>query len=434
MGAMGADKCVEPTMSLLGETCDNSCLGYCDLSGSDARCNNNRCERRVVGSSTSARPGIGCMCDGSCGANMACDYNATRAASLNVCRFNSVLPAGAKCTASSECVGSQTCDNGVCTGRALNDLCSLSVMDCAPPAVCITEEAADSTVTRCLTPRTAGAKCIRDADCQSASCDTSKRVCVERFSVPAGGNCTSDAACESHHCGTDAFGSMSPGRCSETVRTRGAGGKCPNGDINCQPGHLCIGTEDKECADVRGIDCLNGASCGNGACSCAGSSLKCFPRNYPPAECDAAKYDLFAAVPSYVSTPISYMRSLTSFAFVLPYNRYPSQLQDLTAKYFCCLLTKGSIGYNEFINTARVQAFASTKLDCKADPPVWIDVDAADPTATPKRCTLTERLTVDDLVVGGNANSAPMLGQLSAASAVAPSLVVSALAASLKRG
>jgi len=313
-------------------------------------------------------------------AYLTCDFDVNRTATENVCRPDN-LPAGSSCVIDAQCVGGD-CTNGVCQGDDTGTPCFDSNR-CNPPNKCVYVD--QSTVSRqCLTQRATGGWCAQNADCVSNLC--LNNACAERGATPDGGNCTLSAECESGACGTFPDGSFSPnGVCLEAARIRafGEGSPCPGGSQECAFGHRCTGTDfDRVCKYVVGQQCGNSADCGNGFCSCDSFSQVCqaFTPS-PPSVCSDEQLALEAA---------------WGFATLQKaWHLYPADAQTKVAAYYCCRYRNGESVFSA--SSSYPQVVQGYQLDCSADPPTVVARDAV---TYPERCSLTDVVPVENLIVG----------------------------------
>jgi len=200
-----AGKCIKPASKALGRTClkDNECIsGSCDKDG--------RCQ---------------CKDDNDCGkSGQYCDRGW---ATIGKNQCKSRVAYGANCSRDEQCK-----ENHVCQGKPLG---------------------------KCIKPDTlaVGAKCIKDAECISGSCDKDGRC-----------QCKDDKDCNSatQYC-DKGWATLGKNQCKAKVLFRGS---CSR-DEQCGTGHICKGKPLGNCIKPSvlkiGELCLKDAECITGSCN-----------------------------------------------------------------------------------------------------------------------------------------------------------------------
>ncbi|KNC51952.1 uncharacterized protein AMSG_08198 [Thecamonas trahens ATCC 50062] len=337
----------------------------------------------------------------------------------NVCRPKNLRP-GVACVIDLQC-RSGSCVGGTCAGSALGTVCN-AIEDCAEPNFCVTN--AGTGVKECTAALVAdGAACTTNSDCESGVCDKSGSVCIPEFSKAGGANCTSNDECSSHKCGSNGVYSV----CLQSYLERGEGEECPDGDLNCKTGHVCVGSDTigttRVCRNVVNKLCASSSVCGNGVCTCAGSENKCFARRFSPIACDT---HLVKAQRLGSNIPTSSSTTFPTAGFALPWDAYTAAggnaaaFAQAMADLYCCYYNAGESG---LVNIE--QTLAAYKLECKSSGNVFAAISES--SAEPRRCTPVDRYKENE--VGSGVRGTPVSSIIrSAAATVAPKAVATAAA------
>jgi hypothetical protein len=166
-----------------------------------------------------------------------------------------LLPVGAPCESTDECIEPGLCIAGMCTRDCYVDI------GCPDPYWC------DPELDMCMLPAV-GAACVEGETCPSGLCQDGlcTRQCDDTMACPEPYTCTDEGLCDlppvGDECGTDA--DCESGVCGESICTHACGehAPCPDGFV-CDPsGELCapspVGDVCESSSDCLGLPCVDG--------------------------------------------------------------------------------------------------------------------------------------------------------------------------------
>eukprot|EP00030_Apusomonadida_sp_AF-17_P004132 a508363_1104.p1 GENE.a508363_1104~~a508363_1104.p1 ORF type:complete len:553 (+),score=105.19 a508363_1104:29-1660(+) len=413
-------QCITPPAAYVGDFIGGDagpmggCLGSCSSGAllASAAGYEGRCERHVISEITPSGGGLvatGCPCqiDSDCfSGNCVREF-------MNQPYGNcsALYPGGAPCKTNLFGVGND-CATGVCLNTTLkcteipaNSPCvqgssTAGKFLCAPGQFCVKRAGAPPApsppITICAPLALANEFCQSNLDCATGlvcnQSSTPTPVCVTAFSAPAGTPCNNDYECASKKCAASYDSAFAQGRCAKYVGTQRQGEVCPDGDVNCLPGHKCIGklpnfaanpetTQNvaPTCQYVAGQQCafgspatggLSSSACGFfGACNCKpGDPIpRCVSTALPSCQAESLEFGRFYTssgfpdISSILTSPNSQLNG--------PIWLHPQVAQDALAAYVCCACKNDPADYNAFAKSIFVQGLLGARIDCGANPP-----------------------------------------------------------------